>query len=83
MNVINVAQIGVGYWGPNLLRNLIDNKKCQVQSVVDLSPERRSYVKGLHSPSNVIGNVESVFTDGSISAVVIATPAQTHFQLVA
>ena len=41
MNVINVAQIGVGYWGLKLLRNLVDNKECQVQVVVDLSPERR------------------------------------------
>ncbi len=30
--MINIAQIGVGYWGPNLLRNLVANKKCAVSS---------------------------------------------------
>ena len=38
---VNIAQIGVGYWGPNLLRNLIANKECEVKTVVDLSEDRR------------------------------------------
>jgi len=33
--MINIAQIGVGYWGPNLLRNLVSNKDCEVKTVVD------------------------------------------------
>ena len=39
--MLNIAQIGVGYWGPNLLRNLVLNEKCDVTQVVDLSNERR------------------------------------------
>ena len=46
--MMQVAQIGVGYWGPNLLRNLVANKKCKVSTVVDLSPERRDFVRGLY-----------------------------------
>ena len=45
MNNLNVAQIGVGYWDPNLLRNLVANKDCEVKTVVDISENRRNFVK--------------------------------------
>jgi len=79
--MLNVAQIGVGYWGPNLLRNLVSNKRCKVKTVVDLSPERRDYVKGLYPAVSVTHDVEQVLTDPEIDGVVIATPVATHFDL--
>ena len=45
MAKLNVAQIGVGYWGPNLLRNLISNDNIDLKIAVDLSAERRDFVK--------------------------------------
>ena len=80
-NQITIAQIGVGYWGPNLLRNLIANKKCNVKAVVDLIAERREFVKSLYPTVNVTDDVQDVLNDPSIDAVVIATPAATHFKL--
>ena len=82
ISLIKVAQLGVGYWGPNLLRNLVNNPKCQVKSVVDLSPERRAFVKKMYPNIEVVNSAEYIFDDEDINAVVIATPAQTHFQLV-
>jgi predicted dehydrogenase len=79
---VNVAQIGVGYWGPNLLRNLVSNAGYNVKTVVDLSIERRDYVKSLYPAVNVTDNIQTVFDDSSIEAVVIATPVATHFDLV-
>ncbi|MCG8605833.1 Gfo/Idh/MocA family oxidoreductase [bacterium] len=77
-----IAQIGVGYWGPNLLRNLIANDKCFVKIVVDTSDERRDFVKRYFPSVDVTDNLQDVLADQSIDAVVIATPAKTHFQLV-
>jgi predicted dehydrogenase len=79
--MLNVAQIGVGYWGPNLLRNLVVNKECTVKVVADLAKERREYVKSLYPGIEVTCDVEKIMEDPSIHAVVIATPAQTHFDL--
>jgi len=50
--MINIAQIGVGYWGPNLLRNLVLNKYCNVKLVVDIAEDRRNYVKSLYPSIN-------------------------------
>ena len=79
--MIKVAQIGVGYWGPNLLRNLVANKRCKVARVVDLSSERQEYVRGLYPAVNVTDKVEDVLGDPEVEAVVIATPVATHHNL--
>lgn len=79
--MVKVAQLGVGYWGPNLLRNLVANDDCQVKTVVEFSEERRNFVKNNYPAVNVSEAVESVLNDPDISAVVIATPVASHFEL--
>jgi predicted dehydrogenase len=79
---VNIAQIGVGYWGPNLLRNLVANPDCAVTHVVDLSQKRRDYVRSLYPAIEVGENVDAVLGDDRIDAVIIATPVRTHFELV-
>lgn len=78
---IKVAQIGVGYWGPNLLRNLASNPRCELLMCVDLSEDRKNYVKSLYPKIEVSGHVEDVFNNSEIDAVVIATPVKTHYEL--
>ena len=79
--MINIAQIGVGYWGPNLLRNLVSNQNCAVQAVCDLSEDRRTFINSLYPSITVTDNIGSVLSDNTIDAVVIATPVNTHFEL--
>ena len=79
--MLNIAQIGIGYWGPNLLRNLVANKKCQVSKIVDLSNERCEYVHRLYPAIQTSADVDQVFNDSDIDAVVIATPVGSHFDL--
>jgi predicted dehydrogenase len=77
--IIKIAQIGVGYWGPNLLRNLVTNGSCEVKTVVDHSKERRHFVRDLYPSIKVSFRVEDIINDAEIKAVVIATPVATHF----
>lgn len=79
--MINIAQIGVGYWGPNLLRNLVANKRCKVPMVVDVSAERRTYVKGLYPAIDVSDDVNEVLKRPDVDALILATPVATHFDL--
>ncbi|MBM4196802.1 MAG: Gfo/Idh/MocA family oxidoreductase [Gammaproteobacteria bacterium] len=80
--VTNIAQIGVGYWGPNLLRNLVANARCKVRTVVDQAEDRRKYVEGLYPGVKVVADSADPLKDPTIEAVVIATPVATHFDLV-
>lgn len=79
--MLKIAQIGVGYWGPNLLRNLVANKRCEVPCVAELSKERQDYVKGLYPAINVTKDVDDIFNNKDLDAVVVATPVATHYKL--
>ncbi len=75
------AQLGCGYWGPNLLRNFSALKDCHVKYVVDSSPERRSFVETHYPRTRAIESIKTVLDDPEVQAVIIATPAGTHFSL--
>ena len=79
--MINVAQIGIGYWGPNILRNLASNPNTNILMVGDLSQERGNYVKSLYPNIEFNLNPLEVIKDERIDAVVISTPVNTHFNL--
>lgn len=79
--MVRIAQIGVGYWGPNLLRNLVSNSNCEIKAVVDLSKERREFVRKLYPNLNVTNQLDKVISDPDIDAVLIATPVKTHYSL--
>jgi predicted dehydrogenase len=76
-----LAQIGCGYWGPNLLRNFSSLPDCQVKYVVDASPERRAFVEANFPRTQAVDTNAVVLSDSEITGVIIATPAGTHFQL--
>jgi len=77
-----VAQVGCGYWGPNLLRNLVSIPDCRVKWVVETAPDRAHYVTANFKESKVTDNLEDVLSDPAVSAVVVATPAATHKEIV-
>ena len=79
--MVRVAQIGVGYWGPNILRNLISNNKFEVVAVADLSVERGKYVKSLYPEIEFLLEPSKIFNNKTIDVVIIATPVHTHFDL--
>lgn len=76
-----VAQLGCGYWGPNLLRNFSGLPNCSVKYVVDPSAERRAFVEANFSGTCALESSNRVWKDPAVDAVVVATPAGTHFAL--
>src|SRR5947207_9085457 len=78
---IIVAQFGCGYWGPNLLRNFSALPGCTVKYVVDSSAERRAFVKRNFPRTIALESCDRVLKDPEVRAVVVATPAGTHFAL--
>jgi predicted dehydrogenase len=79
--VDGIAQIGFGYWGPNLARNLNAVAGSSWRYLVELSAERRQAAQALYPHINVTSDLDSVLSDPAVTAVVVATPAATHAQL--
>ncbi|MBN4049724.1 Gfo/Idh/MocA family oxidoreductase [Bacteroidales bacterium AH-315-N07] len=78
---MNVAIIGYGYWGPNLVRNFNNVDDCNVIMVSDLRSERLEIVKKNYPAIITTTNTEDVFNNNDVGAVVIATPVFTHYEL--
>ena len=76
-----MAQLGCGYWGPNLLRNFSGLPNCRVKYVVDASPERRAFVEANFPRTQALKKFGPVLEDPEVTGLVIATPAGTHYQL--
>src|SRR5437588_10641632 len=76
-----LAQIGCGYWGPNLLRNFSALSNCSVKYVVDSSPERRIFVENNFPRTSAVDSADAVFNDPEVDAIIVATPAGSHFTL--
>lgn len=77
----NLAQIGCGYWGPNLLRNFDALPNAEVKALVETSPERQKFVSSNYPHIHIHTNISSILNDPKIKAVIIATPAKTHFAI--
>lgn len=76
-----LAQIGCGYWGPNLLRNFNALPACRVKYLVDSSPERRAFVTANFPLTSAVETHRPTLEDNEVAGIVIATPAATHFHL--
>jgi predicted dehydrogenase len=79
--MIRVGVIGYGYWGPNLLRNLVKTRDCRVVAVADLDPAKLEKVKLLYPFLEPTTSPDQLLEDTTIDAVVIATPIFTHYGL--
>lgn len=77
----NCAIIGYGYWGPNLVRNFSGVANTRVHTVADLRPERLEIVKKNYPSVHVTSDIDSIWSNKEIDAVIIATPVFTHFDL--
>ncbi|MGP1383753.1 MAG: Gfo/Idh/MocA family protein [Thainema sp.] len=80
-----IAIFGVGRWGIHLLRNFLAHPQVNVTAVVDPSAERLSAIADqfqLNSQVVLTTDPDTVLSLATIDAVVIATPATTHYWLI-
>ena len=79
--MINVAIIGYGYWGPNLVRNFNAVEGCNVKWVSDLRQPRLDLITRQYPNINTTQDVEDIFNDTAVDAVIVATPVHQHYPL--
>ena len=82
MDNINVACVGVGYWGKNLVRNFYGLPGCNLKVCCDLSDDNLATVTANYPGVAVTDQFDTVLKDPSIDAVVIASPAACHYDMV-
>ena len=78
-NRVRVAQVGLGAWGANLVRNLDD--LADLAWISDSSPERLELFGRRFPNAKTAVAFDEVLADDTVEAVVIATPVPTHYEL--
>ena len=81
--MLKVGVVGLGYWGPSLLRALFEIADVQVTWICDLEPDRLERLQRRYPGVTATRRIDDVLADPSVDAVVIATPVYTHFYLAA
>ncbi len=79
--MVKVGIIGLGYWGPNLVRNFQSVKNVEVMSVADFDDQRLSKIHQIYPQIQLFKDAEEIFNGPNIDAVVLATPINTHYHL--
>lgn len=78
---IGIGVIGLGHWGPNHVRVFNECQHAKVVACSDPEESRRSYIRRLYPNVAVIDTTDQIFERDDVDAVVIATPAHTHYKL--
>ena len=79
--MLNIALVGCGYWGPNLIRNFNSFAECRVKKACDIDKERLKHIKSLYPDVEIVSEFEHLIHDTDIDAIAIATPVRFHFEM--
>ncbi|HTU80819.1 MAG TPA: Gfo/Idh/MocA family oxidoreductase [Candidatus Acidoferrales bacterium] len=78
---LNAAVVGLGYWGPNLVRNLADSDGWNVRWIVDADERRLAAIERRYPQCRTSTDLATVLRDGELDLVALATPPSTHFTM--
>jgi predicted dehydrogenase len=79
--VIEVAVVGYGYWGPNLVRNFMECERTRVSVCCDTDRERLARARRRFPTVDGVTDFEEVLRRPGVRAVALATPVHTHYDL--
>ncbi|MGA8533274.1 MAG: Gfo/Idh/MocA family oxidoreductase [Candidatus Tumulicola sp.] len=81
MKALNVALIGLGYWGPNLLRNFATSNNWNAAWIIDVDVRRRERMQRLYPTCRAGDDLDEALDDPSVDLVAIATPPKLHYDM--
>ena len=76
---LRVGIVGLGYWGPNLLRNFSTESRTRVSALCDLDNNRMMKIGRQYPSANRFTDYESFLNE--VDAIAISTPVDTHYSL--
>ena len=78
---MKIGIIGLGYWGPNIVRNFFSNKNVVSIVCCDVNPKRLDAIKQKFPTVETVSDYRAILKNPSVVAVAIVTPVSTHFKL--
>jgi predicted dehydrogenase len=76
-----VAVVGLGYWGPNLVRVLIDSTDVDLRWICDTDVSRLERMGRRYPSVQLTQDLDEILDDPDLDGVLLATPVFTHYTL--
>ncbi|MBT3344506.1 MAG: Gfo/Idh/MocA family oxidoreductase [Gemmatimonadetes bacterium] len=80
MSVLNLACVGAGNWGRNLVRTFNSLPDVHLKMICDASEPVRKGMAAQYPDAQVVADYDDVLANSQITAVVLAVPAIDHFE---
>lgn len=80
-DVLRIGVVGLGYWGPNLVRVLHELDCAEVVAICDVQIAALEKVGRRYPALQQTRSFDDLLLDDTVDAVAIATPVGTHFDL--
>jgi predicted dehydrogenase len=78
---VRVGVVGLGYWGPNIARNLAAIDGCELRWLCDSDADARQRLASSFPAAQTTAELDDLLGDSELDAVVLATPVPTHAEL--
>ncbi|HXM87246.1 MAG TPA: Gfo/Idh/MocA family oxidoreductase [Solirubrobacteraceae bacterium] len=78
---VRVGVVGLGYWGPNLARNLASIADCELRWLCDAEADAREKLASSFPGARSTGDLSDLLADDGLDAIALATPVTTHAEL--
>ena len=79
--MVTLGQVGLGYWGPNLLRNFNGLAQARVKVCCDLDEAALRRVGSQYPGMTITTDYGELLGDPEIEAVIVTTPTPAHYEL--
>jgi len=79
---IGIVVVGYGYWGPNIVRNVMERPELRLTGVCERDPRQITEVSRRHPGTLVDRDLDAALADPRIQALAVATPPCTHHEIV-
>ncbi len=78
---MKIGVIGLGYWGPNIVRNILTNKNVASVVCCDMNTKRLESIRQKFPTVETVSDYKAILKNTSVVAVAIVTPVSTHYPL--
>src|SRR3954470_4157516 len=79
---LRTAVVGYGYWGPNLVRNVIERPELEFAGLCERDADRAAAFLAGHPRAPGFSALAELLDDPALDAVLVATPPHTHHPIV-
>jgi predicted dehydrogenase len=73
--------IGYGYWGPNIVRNLMNLEGSNVVAIAEVSSDARKRAQKAYPGARITANASELIKSPEIDAIAVISPVWTHYEL--